>query len=97
MVAAGGDATGCCILGADVAALREFVADGETGRLVPFLDHERLADEAIALLGDASGRARLGGPARLWAERHLTLDAKHAAFDALVAEAMGVPLAGMLG
>lgn len=90
-------ATGCCILGADVAPVREFVADGETGRLAPFLDHERLADEAVALLGDDAARVRLGGAARAWAERHLTLDAQHAAFDALVAEAMGVPFAGMTG
>ena len=47
-------------------------------------------DEAIAAL-DA------GSAARAWAEDHLTLDVQHAAFDALVAEAMGVPLAGPTG
>lgn len=90
-------AMGCCILGAEVAPVREFLRHGETGWLTPFLDPGALADAAAGLLADDLARARLGQAARGWAEAHLTLDAQHAAFDGMVAEAMGVPLAGMTG
>ena len=90
-------AAGCCVLGADVAPVREFLSHGETGWLTPFLDPAAMAEAAIGLLADDALRARLGGAARGWAERHLTLDGQHAAFDAVVEEAMGVPLAGITG
>ena len=50
--------TPCIASTADAAG--EIVADGETGRLVPYGDPDTLADAVIALLSDPAFRARLG-------------------------------------
>ena len=43
---------------------REVVIPGETGLLVPFGDHEALADAVVELAGDAERRAALGRQGR---------------------------------
>lgn len=57
-------ATGCAVLGSDTAPVREFVRDGDTGLLTPFLDPAALAMRAIGALADAPLRRRLGMAAR---------------------------------
>lgn len=57
-------ATGCAVLGSDTAPVREFLCDGDTGLLTPFLDPAALAARAIGALADAPLRRRLGAAAR---------------------------------
>jgi glycosyltransferase involved in cell wall biosynthesis len=61
------NACGCPVVAYDVPGLRDSVADGETGFLVPFRDIPALADRAKALLSDRALRERLGKAAREWA------------------------------
>ncbi len=57
-------ASGCAIVGSDTAPVREMVTHGETGRLFPFFERERLVDEVCSLLDDPQERQRLGANAR---------------------------------
>jgi glycosyltransferase involved in cell wall biosynthesis len=91
-------ATGCAVLGSDTAPVREFLTDGETGMLTPFLDPAALAARAIAALGDEALRRRLGAAAR--AHMQATVDLRRvvqpqqlAWIDGLLARAprAGVP------
>ena len=49
--------------------------NNETGRLVDFFDHSRLAEDVIDLLPDRRERARLGANAREFARAHYDLNA----------------------
>lgn len=42
----------------------EFVEDGVNGFVVPFLDHEAMAERALRLIGDPKLRARMAGASR---------------------------------
>ena len=57
-------ATGCALLGSDTAPVREFLVNGETGLLAPFLDPQAVADRAVEALADEALRRRLGMAAR---------------------------------
>jgi glycosyltransferase involved in cell wall biosynthesis len=57
-------ATGIPVVSTDVGALSEVVIDGVTGRLVAPLDDDAMIEAAVALLGDADARARMGVEAR---------------------------------
>lgn len=67
-------ACGCAIVASETAPVREFVEDGVSGLLTPFLDPARLAERVLEMLDDAALSARLRQGARAFAERHLRLD-----------------------
>ncbi len=52
------------IVASDTEPVREVLTDGETARLFDFHDHDALAGNIIALLGDPETRTRLGRAAR---------------------------------
>ena len=79
-------ATGCPIVGSDTAPVSEFITDGLTGRLVPFLEPDRIADVALELLEDRKQARRLGQDARRYAEAELCLQGYLKRYDALVQE-----------
>jgi glycosyltransferase involved in cell wall biosynthesis len=60
------------IVVSDVAALREIITDGETGRLFRAEDPIALADVVETLLDDPAERQRLGANARAWVSAHRT-------------------------
>ncbi|GMG82984.1 glycosyltransferase family 4 protein [Paralimibaculum aggregatum] len=55
---------GCALVAADVAPVREFVGDGETGRLVPFHEPAGIAAGVEEMLDDRALARRLGVAAR---------------------------------
>ena len=59
-------ASGTTVLAFDIPALREFVTDGESGRLVPLGDEHALAKACLELLDDPERAAAMG---RLGRER----------------------------
>ncbi|WP_215766705.1 glycosyltransferase family 4 protein [Gluconobacter cerinus] len=79
-------ATGCPIVGSDTAPVSEFITDGLTGRLVPFLEPDRIADVVLELLEDRKQARRLGQDARRYAEAELCLQGYLKRYDALVQE-----------
>ncbi len=64
---------GCAIVASDTQPLHEAIRHGETGRLVNFFDHDRLASEAISLLGNPVAREELGRRARAFAQANYDL------------------------
>jgi glycosyltransferase involved in cell wall biosynthesis len=64
-------AAGRCVIAPDQPAIREWIADGHTGRLYPTGDAEALARVAQEALADAPARRRMGDEARrLVRDRH---------------------------
>jgi glycosyltransferase involved in cell wall biosynthesis len=61
-------ACGIAVVASDVDGVPEVVADGETGLLVPFGDHEAFAAAVIELLEDEPRRATMAARARQLAE-----------------------------
>ncbi|TWB06026.1 glycosyltransferase family 4 protein [Gluconacetobacter diazotrophicus] len=66
-------AMGCAIVGSDTAPVREFLSDGRTGRLVPFLDPDGIAAGVLEVLEDRALATRLRRAARRQAERTLDM------------------------
>ena len=83
-------ATGCPIVASDTGPVREFMTDGDTGLLVPFFDHDRLADRVLDLLEDRALAKRLSASARAWSESHLGMDDYLAKYRALIDRVVGV-------
>jgi starch synthase len=52
------------VVGSDIGPIREVVADGETGLLVPPDDPDRLAQAIITLLADEPRRRAMGAAGR---------------------------------
>ena len=69
--------------------MREFVTDGATGRLTPFLDPMQLAGRVLEALEDQDRTNTLRGAARGWAETHLRLGDHLAAYSALIGRLVG--------
>ncbi|MBC7799952.1 MAG: glycosyltransferase [Gemmatimonadaceae bacterium] len=67
-------ATGCAIVGSDTPPVQEFVTDGTTGLLTPFLDPGALALRIEEMLDDGALNSRLRAGARAYAEQHLRMD-----------------------
>ncbi len=63
------NALGLPAIGYDVPGLRDSIRDGTTGILVPPHDVARMADAAVALLGDPQRRESLAQAAVAWASR----------------------------
>ena len=82
-------ACGCAVVASDTAPVREFVADGATGRLTPFFDPLQLAGRVLETLEDRDRTAGLRAAARAWAEAHLRMADHVAAYSALVARLVG--------
>lgn len=84
-------AVGCAIVASDVEPVREFIADDQTGVIVPGLDPDQVAGAVLALLDDAKRSRRLRKGARASAKRTLGMDDYLSRYDARIAEiiAMG--------
>ena len=90
-------ACGCAVVAADTAPVREFVTDGRTGRLVPPLQPEALADAVLELLDQPEQRKALATDARAWAEANLTLAAHLSGWAALIRRAVDARSAAEAG
>ena len=84
----------CALGGSPVVAFDrdwqvEFVEEGVNGFVVPFLDHQAMADRALALIRDPDRSARMGGASRRraleFADRDRIHALEHAAYDRLLA------------
>ncbi|PYD64264.1 glycosyltransferase [Gluconacetobacter entanii] len=84
-------ACGCAIVGSDTAPVREFLHDGKTARLVPFLEPRRIADGVLELLEDRALSRHLRGRVRAQAVRTLDMGDYMARYMALVARLTGKP------
>ena len=71
------------IVASDIAGLRETVADGETGALVPIEDAAALGSALSDLLDDPDRATRLGDAGRTRAQRMFGIDACADAHDEL--------------
>ena len=60
-------------MASDTAPVREFVTDGQTGRLTPFLDSAALARTVAEVLEGGRAVAQMRGEARAWAETNLAM------------------------
>jgi glycosyltransferase involved in cell wall biosynthesis len=67
-------ACGVPVVASDVGGLREVVADGESGFLVPPGEHRALAAAMLKLLGDESMRLRMGAAGRERVQKLFPLD-----------------------
>ena len=80
---------GCALVASDTAPVREFVTDGVSGRLTPFLQPDAIADDVLAMLADTKMAARLRRGARAWAEANLDMDDYIRNYEKLIARAVG--------
>jgi glycosyltransferase involved in cell wall biosynthesis len=78
-------ASGVPAVSTDVGSIRDVVAEGETGFLVPPGDAGGLAAAVGTLLADAPMRERFGRAARARVMRDFTLEAMMAGYDRLLA------------
>ena len=78
-----GMAAGCAVVGSAVPGVREVIADGVDGRLVPEDDARALADVLQALLESPDASARLGAAARETALRDYSRTRMNSAYEAL--------------
>jgi glycosyltransferase involved in cell wall biosynthesis len=62
------------VVATEVGALRDLIADGVEGYLVPAGDHVALAARLAALIDDPGGRVAMGARARARAEREFAID-----------------------
>ncbi len=85
-------ATGCVVIGGDTPTVREFIAHGQNGLLVPTLDPEALAETTLNVLRDAKLRAALRKGARAYAEKHLDMKDYIARYRAYIEEITGKKL-----
>lgn len=81
-------ACGCAVIGADVAPVSEFISDGRNGLLTPALNPRALAKAVLDLLESPDRGLHLRQGARRYAERHLSIEAHIAAFEARIVEIM---------
>ena len=82
-------ATGCAVIGADVAPVREFITPGRNGLLTPALDPDALAQQVLSLLESPDLTRRLRQGARRYAEQHLAMPQHIQAFEQRVTEIVG--------
>jgi glycosyltransferase involved in cell wall biosynthesis len=82
-------AIGAPVIGSDTEPVREFITDGENGRLVPFHDPAGLAQRILEVLEDKDLSARLRAGARRYAEQALDLNDYFAAMRRLMGRLIG--------
>jgi glycosyltransferase involved in cell wall biosynthesis len=85
-------AIGCPIIGSDTEPVREFIADGHNGLLVPFLDPAALADTVLDLLEQPLLSRALRTEARKYAEQHLAMSDSLAYYDAVIERLTGTKI-----
>ena len=78
-------ACGCALVVSDTAPVREFVTDGETGVMTPFLDPAALASNILWQLEGGPRVRRMRAAARLFAETHLRMDTYLDNYEGLIA------------
>jgi glycosyltransferase involved in cell wall biosynthesis len=61
-------ASGCYVIGSDTPPVRDAIQDGVNGRLLPFFDHDALAEALIDACRDPQSKAPLRSAARTTAE-----------------------------
>ncbi|MCE2565575.1 glycosyltransferase [Komagataeibacter sp. FNDCF1] len=79
-------ACGCAIVGSRTPPVEEFLHDGTTARLVPFLEPRRIADGVLELLEDGRLARRLRAGVRGQAERTLDMGDYMARYHALIGQ-----------
>lgn len=84
-----GMAAGCAVVASAVPGVREVIADGIDGRLVPEADPAALADALEALLRDPATAARLAQAARRRALEEFSRERMNARYEALFLELAG--------
>lgn len=77
-------AAGCACIGSDVVGVREVLAHGRTGLLVPEGDAQALADALADLLEHSEKAEALGQAARQQAEHEFDVSRMHARYEALL-------------
>lgn len=76
-------ASGLPVVATDAGGVREVVADGRTGLLVPCSDPERMAEAVLSLLDHPVGGSQLGSEARRRVEEHFDVRTMVAHYEAL--------------
>ncbi|MGS0647057.1 glycosyltransferase family 4 protein [Komagataeibacter melomenusus] len=79
-------ACGCAIVGSQTAPVEEFLHDGRTARLVPFLAPRRIAQGVVELLEDEGLAARLRANVRAHAVKTLAMEDYMAGYHRLIGE-----------
>ncbi|GAJ27921.1 glycosyltransferase [Acidomonas methanolica] len=82
-------ASGCAIVGSRTGPVEEFITDGETGRLVPFLDPRAIADGILEVLEDRALARRIRRQARRFAEDNLRLDQYLSTYEGVIRRVAG--------
>ncbi|QEO17304.1 glycosyltransferase family 4 protein [Acetobacter vaccinii] len=82
-------AMGCAIVGSATAPVEEFLTNGRTARLVPFLDPQAIARGVLELLSNTRLATRLRRAVRAQAESRLCLHAYLAEYEALITQLVG--------
>ncbi len=85
-------ACGCSIVASDTAPVQEFITNGETGTLTPFLDPAALAGRIAEHLDGGVKIRRMREAAREYAETHLRMDTYLAEYQRLIASITAPPL-----
>jgi glycosyltransferase involved in cell wall biosynthesis len=67
-------ASGCVVLGSDVAPVREMITPGRNGLLAPLFDIEQLTETALRVLDDPGAHAPLGQAAQALVEEKYSID-----------------------
>ncbi|MFT8719082.1 glycosyltransferase family 4 protein [Acetobacter sp.] len=83
-------AMGCALVGSDTDPVREFLEDGRTGLLVPFIEPDRIAEGVLTLLENRKLAQSLREAARAEAERTLCLNDYLARYEDLIEQVSGI-------
>jgi glycosyltransferase involved in cell wall biosynthesis len=62
-------ASGCYVIASDTQPLHEVIEDGVNGKLLPFFDHEALAEALVAACRNPDAQADIRRAARRTAEQ----------------------------
>jgi glycosyltransferase involved in cell wall biosynthesis len=79
-------AAGVPVVATDCGGVRDIVADGEQGFVVPVGDRDALADRLRLLAEDPETRARLGKGGRVRAEQEFGIERTARAYESLMSE-----------
>ncbi|GBQ26028.1 glycosyltransferase [Acetobacter estunensis NRIC 0472] len=83
-------AMGCAIVGSDTAPVREFIEDGQTGLLTPFIEPKRIAESVLTLLDNRKQAKALREAARSEAEATLCMNDYLNRYEDLIEQVSGI-------